>query len=83
MTVLALIVREIVGMFIDDEFLAVAVLAVAGTAAALVFWIGAPQLVAGGLLLFGCIAVLVASALKAKGKTERHNAIQDSIATRA
>ena len=68
MAVLALIVREIVGMFIDDEFLAVAVLAVVGTAAALVFWVGAPQLIVAGLLLFGCIAVLVASALMAKGK---------------
>lgn len=69
MNLLSLIVREFVGMFIDDEFLAIAVLMVVALAAALAFWLTAPPLVVGGVLLAGSIAVLMSSALKARGKS--------------
>lgn len=68
MNIVSLILRQLVGMFIDDEFLAVAVLAVVGAAALLILF-GVPPLVAGGALLVGCIAVLMLSALRANRKT--------------
>ena len=64
MTVVSLILGELAGMFIDDEFLAIAVLAVVGAAAVCAFVIGAPHLVTGGVLVVGCVAVLVSSVLK-------------------
>ncbi|CAD5288245.1 conserved hypothetical protein [Bosea sp. 62] len=60
------ICREVVGLFVDDEFLALAVLGVVGLAALLAFWLVLPTLVTGAVLLVGCIAVLVASALRAR-----------------
>lgn len=62
------IVRELLGMFVDDEFLAVAILAVVAVAAVLIFGIGASPFAAGGVLLFGCIAVLLYSVFKASRK---------------
>lgn len=66
MNLVALICREFVGMFVDDEFLALAVLGVVGIAALAAFWIALPPLGTGGILLAGCIAILMTSALKAR-----------------
>ena len=60
------ICRELVGLFVDDEFLALAVLGVVGLAALSAFWLALPALVTGAVLLIGCITVLVASALRAR-----------------
>ena len=64
MNILRLIVAEFIGMFIDDEFLAIAVLVVVGIAAALAYVLHATALIVGTVLLLGCIAVLVASAVR-------------------
>ena len=69
MNLLSLIVRELVGMFIDDKFLAMAVLAVVTLAAACAFLLAAPQLVVGGILLVGCVFVLVSSVLRRSRKS--------------
>ena len=69
MNLISFIVRELVGMFVDDEFLAIAVLAVVALAAACAFLLAAPQLVVGGVLLVGCIFVLVSSVFKASRKS--------------
>jgi hypothetical protein len=53
--------REIVGLFLDDEFLAVAVLIVVGTAAVLMKLHVLAPLVAGGVLLVGCLGALLTS----------------------
>lgn len=63
MSLLSLIMAEFVGMFVDDEFLAVGVLAVVGCAAVLALTFHAASS-AGMVLLGGCIALLVASAVK-------------------
>jgi hypothetical protein len=68
MNIVSLILRELVGMFVDDEFLALAVLALVALAAALTVWLAAPQLVVGGVLLVGSVAVLISSALRALRK---------------
>lgn len=65
MNLFSLIVRELIGMFIDDEFLAMAVLAVVALAAACAFLLAAQQVVVGGVLLVGCVFVLVSSVFKA------------------
>ncbi len=63
-----LILREFIGMFIDDEFLALAVLAVVGIAAALSFLLNTSSTVTGAVLVVGCFGVLVSSVLKAGWK---------------
>jgi len=67
MNVVSLILRELFGLFVDDEFLALAVLAVVAICGLLV-WLAVPQLLVGGLLLAGCVAVVMSSALKASRK---------------
>jgi len=69
MNTLSLILRELVGLFVDDEFLALAVLAVVGAAAACAFLIGTPSIVVGTVLLLGCVGVLVLSVLKTSRKS--------------
>ena len=69
MNTLSLILRELFGLFVDDEFLAIGVLAVVATSAASAFLIDAPQGVVGAVLLGGCIGVLVLSVLKTARKS--------------
>ena len=54
------IVAEIFGMFVGDARLTLAVLAVVGAAAAMIAY-GVAPLGAGGLLLAGCLVVLIDS----------------------
>jgi hypothetical protein len=53
--------REVVGLFIDDEFLAVTVLIVVAVAAVLMKLHVVAPLAAGGVLLVGCLGVLLTS----------------------
>jgi predicted benzoate:H+ symporter BenE len=53
--------REIVGLFLDDEFLAVAVLIVVGAAAVLTRLQAVAPLAVGAVLLAGCLGVLLMS----------------------
>jgi len=66
MSIVTLIFHELFGMFVDDEFLALAVLGLVAVAAIAAFWIGLAPLAVGGLLLTGCVALLIASALRAR-----------------
>lgn len=68
MSVVSLLLRDLVGMFFDDEFLALAILAVVAAAAAAEFLAGSSQLVTGAVLFVGCLVVLVASCLRASRK---------------
>jgi hypothetical protein len=64
MNAFAAIIRELIGLFVDDGALARAIIAVvvaAGLAAAL-----APAWASGGILLFGCLGVLVVNVMTAK-----------------
>ena len=63
MIFLKLLFAELLGMFIDDEFLAIAVLVVVGIAALLAFVFHAATFIVGTALVIGCVAVLVASAV--------------------
>ncbi len=65
MTLLQLIVAELIGLFIDDGFLAVVILLIVAVAAVCAWLIHTP-LLAGAVLILGCVGVLVASALRAR-----------------
>jgi hypothetical protein len=57
MSTVVVIVRELVGLFIDDGSLAIAVIVVMALAA-LSASVGTPTLVTGGILLSGCLLAL-------------------------
>lgn len=61
MKLLRLLARELVGLFIDDEFLAVAILVVVAATTVLREGTHADPLIAAAVLLGGCLAVLLAS----------------------
>jgi hypothetical protein len=67
MSAFRFILKELAGLFVDDRFLAAGVLAVVA-ASWLLMTIGAGSAVSGAVLLLGCLAVLVASALSERGK---------------
>jgi hypothetical protein len=65
MSALAAVWRELAGLFIDDGWLALAILAVVALAGICVALAPNPSLLAGFVLLFGCLGVLVSSVLRA------------------
>lgn len=50
--------KSLIGLFIDDEFLAVAIVLVVAITSSLILLVGVPPLLGGGFLLLGCVAVL-------------------------
>ena len=64
MNVIRLIVGELVGLFLDDAFMAIAILALIAISAGLAFVVHATSLVLGGILLAGCLSILVVSTLR-------------------
>lgn len=65
MNAASLIVKEIVGMFIDDGSLALCVLLLIAIVVALVKLAGMPALPGGVLLLVGCLAILTENVRRA------------------
>jgi hypothetical protein len=59
MTMLKEMLAELVGMFMGDARLTVAVLTIVAVAAALIELAGFDPLGAGGILLVGCLGVLI------------------------
>ena len=59
MNLLKEIGAELVAMFVGDVRLAAGVLAVVGGAAVLADFVRIPPLVAGAVLLFGCLLILI------------------------
>jgi hypothetical protein len=56
---------EIFGLFVDDQGLALAILAVVALALAIAFGLHAPA-IAGAALILGCVGALAASVLRAR-----------------
>ena len=69
MNVVTLIFKEIIGTFIDDEFLAIAVLIVVALAAALAYVAKLSSPLIGATLFVGCVAVMFGSVWRAHPKT--------------
>ena len=64
MKTLKLIIGEIIGLFLDDEFMAIAILALVALAALLAFALHATSLIVGGVLLVGCVLILIISTIR-------------------
>ena len=65
------IVTQLIGLFVDDEFLAVAILVVVAAASALALTAAAPPWVAGLLLTLALPAALAASVVRSTRRTRR------------
>ncbi len=63
MSALRFIGRELAALFVDDKFLAAGILIVVAAAWLLRWTEIVSPLLAGGMLFFGCLGVLAASAL--------------------
>jgi hypothetical protein len=63
--------RGLVGLVVDDELLAVGVLAVVGLTALLIIATGTEPLLAGAILLFGNMLVLVVGAVRTARRNVR------------
>ena len=61
MTVFKEVVAELIGMFVGEKALTIAVLMVVATAGWLVDFAGVTPLVGGAVLLFGCLILLIES----------------------
>jgi hypothetical protein len=59
MTTILELLRGCVGLFVDDEFLAVAILAVVAATAFLMLVVGVQPLRAGAVMIIGTVSVLV------------------------
>jgi hypothetical protein len=64
MSTLRAVCAELLGLFVDDEALALGIVVVVALAGALTVLMPEPSLPAGAVLLFGCLGVLVATAIR-------------------
>ena len=69
MTTIMQILRSIIDLFLDDEFLAAGILAIVALTVLLVAGLGARPLLAGGVLFAGNVLVLVLSILRTARRT--------------
>jgi hypothetical protein len=65
MSTLANLLRELIGLFVDDGALALAIIAVVGLAGISAMLIPNVPLAAGAILLLGCLAVIVSNVARA------------------
>ncbi|TPI61983.1 hypothetical protein FJ417_09170 [Mesorhizobium sp. B3-1-7] len=65
MTMIRLVFKELLGMFVDDGSLALLALILIALIAAAVKFLGLPPLIGGWLLLAGCLAILLQSTRRA------------------
>jgi hypothetical protein len=64
MRIIGDVFRELLGMFIADTRLTLATLCLIAIIGGLVCSLGVDPLIAGGVLLFGCLAILVGTATR-------------------
>lgn len=65
MTILKDVLSELLGMFLGDARLSAAILLVVAVAAGVIDLAGASPLVGGGVLLVGCLTVMIGAVLRA------------------
>ena len=65
MTMLKELAAELIGMFVAEKRLTIALLVIVAVAGSLVDFAGLNPLVGGGLLLFGCLSLLIESVFRA------------------
>lgn len=64
MTLVASAIRQIVKLFVDDGWLALAIIVIVAIVALLARLVPDLSLAAGAILLFGCLSVLLANVLR-------------------
>jgi hypothetical protein len=62
------LLRELAGLFVDDGALALAILGVVALAAIFVALMPGASLLAGAVLLFGCLGVLILNTMRAPSR---------------
>jgi hypothetical protein len=72
MTTVIEILRNVLGLFLDDEFLAIAVLVVVAVTSFLILGLGAEPSLAGSFLLFGNVLVLIRSVVRTARQSASH-----------
>ena len=65
MTALTNVLRELVGLFVDDGALALTIIAIVVLAGMVAMLMPEVPLAAGAILLFGCLAALLSSVARA------------------
>ena len=65
MSALMSLLRQLAGLFVDDGWLAFAVLCIVALAAVLALLMPRLSLAAGAVLLFGCLGVLLVNVIRA------------------
>jgi len=65
MSALISVLRQFAGLFVEDAWLALAILGIVALAAVLALLMPRLSPAAGALLLFGCLGVLVANVMRA------------------
>ena len=60
------VLRELVGLFVDDGALALAIIAIVALAGIMATMLPGVPLVAGAFLLFGCLGALLVNAIRAR-----------------
>jgi len=60
--------RELIGLFVDDGALALAIVAIIALAGVVAAVMPAVPAASGAILLFGCLAVLFANVMQARRK---------------
>jgi hypothetical protein len=68
MTVLTNALRELAGLFVDDGALALMIIAVVVLTGVVAMLLPEVPLVAGGILLLGCLTALLSSVARANGR---------------
>jgi uncharacterized membrane protein YdjX (TVP38/TMEM64 family) len=68
MSTLMSVLRQFAGLFVEDGWLALAILFIVALAAALALLLPRLPLAAGAILLFGCLGVLLANVMRAAGR---------------
>jgi hypothetical protein len=71
MTVIMQTLRAFLGLFVDDELLAIGILAVVALTAVLMHLLDTQPLAAGSLLIGGLLLVLVLGVLRTARKSQR------------
>jgi hypothetical protein len=66
MSAIIALIRQLLGLFVDDGSLAIAILAVVGVAALLSFAFHFPPLAVGASLALGCVLVLFENVWRAR-----------------
>ena len=72
MTLFYEIARTLLGMFLADARLTIVILALVTLVAGLILNLGVDSLVAGGVLLVGCLVILVEAAVRETRRRRLH-----------